>query len=591
MGVSELAMSVKRNSVFRWFALTVWALLVVCSTTLRAQDFKRQYKNAKDFLKEGKYNLAMESFKPLLVYDKNNPYLEYASFYYALAALKQGYIAVARDMFVQIKKLYPDWDQQNEVNYWLAKIYFDKGEFFQAMNTLRDVKQEDYIEKEEVARLKRHYFNRIEDPEVLRMLWEEYPSDPDIGRSLARAIAQQPFAQQDRVLLDTVIRAFQLPREKYGAASNVQPVLKDHYNVSLLFPFLTATLDPSPVKKKNQLVLDLYEGMRIANDTLSKMGVNISLLAYDTERDPAVLRRLLDKDEVKNTDLLVGPIFREEIKPVLEFSEKYQVNMINPVSNNSEFVGQNPFSFLYQPSLETLGRRSAELLAKRIRNKNCMVFYGDQLKDSIQAASFLTRAKDLGLNVVWAERFQKETAARIITILATPTEFDEFKNPSQWKLALDSIGSIYVASDNPLIYTKVISSVESRGDSVIIVGSEAWLDNPSVDLNKYEKLHMMLTAPNFTPLNFPPFLDFRKKFIRTHGSFPPEYMNYCKIGYDFMMCIGQPMKQYGVYFQDGWKKDGKVASGLTSGYRLSPQRDNDEFPFIYFRRGEMHPVE
>lgn len=579
----------KMMVAFAYGALT--ALLLLCSSEGSAQDFKKQYKNAKEFYQEGKYNLAMESLKPLLTYDKNNPYIEYASFYYALSALKQGYHAIAKDMLLQIKKLYPNWDQMNEVNYWLSKIYFDKNEYFQAMLVLKEVKQEDYIEKEEVAKLKRHYFNRMEDPELLRLLWEEYPTDIDVGRSLARAISQQPFPQQDRVLLDSVIRTFDLPREKYGAASNVQPVFKDHYNVSLLFPFLTSTLDPSPVKKKNQLVLDLYEGMRMANDTLAKSGVHINLLAYDTERDLAVLKKLLDKDEIKNTDLIVGPIFREEIKPVQEFSEKFQVNMINPVSNNSEFTGQNPFSFLYQPSLETVGAHSAVLLSKRIKNKNCMVFYGDQLKDSVLAANFLSRAKDLGLNVVWTERFQKETAARIINILATPTEFDEFKNPKQFKLALDSIGSVFVASDNPLIYTKVISSVESRGDSVIIVGSEAWLDNPSVDLNKYEKLHMMLAAPNYTPLNQPLFLDFRKRFIRSHGAFPPEYMNYSKIGYDFMMFIGQAMNKYGVYFQDGLRKDGLMPTGLTNGYRLSPLRDNEEFPFVYFRHGEMLPVE
>src|SRR5262245_34090773 len=92
------------------------------ATDLAGQDFKKQYKHAREFYNEGKYNLAMEAFKPLMVYDKNNPYPEYASFFYALSALNQNYHAVARDMLLQVKKLYPEWDQLNEVNYWLAKI-------------------------------------------------------------------------------------------------------------------------------------------------------------------------------------------------------------------------------------------------------------------------------------------------------------------------------------------------------------------------------------------------------------------------------------------------------------------------------------
>ena len=584
------------------FRLLLSAMLaIVCFFIFQsstAQEPKRQYRNAKEFFTDGKYDLAMESFKPLLSYDKENPYAEYASFYYALSAMRKNYHAVAKDMFLQIKKLYPEWDQLNEVNYWLAKIYFDQLEYFQAMRILTDVKQEDFIETQEIDKMKRFYLARITDPEILRMMWEEYPQEAAVGKSLARAIGMQPYAQQDRVLQDSVIRYFNLSPEQYVSKSSLGPVLKERYDVAVMFPFLTATLDASPGKKKNQSFLDLYEGMRMANDTLRKLGAHINLLAYDTEGTPndterskEVIKVLLEKEEIKNTDLIIGPLFREEFKVVQQFSEKYQTYMMNPVSNYSEYTGQNPFALLFQPGFETLGIKSAELLAGRIKNKNCMVMYGNTQKDSVMAMNFSNRAKELGLNVVWAEQFTKETAARIISILASPTEFDEFKNPKEFKLKLDSIGSIFVASTDPLIYTKVISSVETRGDSVVVIGSESWLDNTSVDLTKYERLHVMFAAPNYTSLTQPSFIDFRRRFIRTHGSFPPEYLNYSKIGYEFMMFIGQALKKYGVYFQEGLTRDGLLPGWLSKGYKLSPNRDNQEVPFVYFRHGELIPVE
>jgi len=575
----------------RFTSLLVLALVGLSVVDSFAQDFKRQYKNAVDFFKEGKYNLAMEAIKPCLVYDKNNPYVEYASFYYAQAALKQNYNAVAKDMFLQIKKLYPEWDQMNEVNYWLAKIYFDQREYFQAMRMLSMVKQDDAIEAEEIARIKGTYLINITDAEVLRMMWEEYPQDVEVGKALARCIGRLPLMQQDKQLLDSVINAFQLDRERFVMNSAPKPVFKGTYNVSLLFPFLTATLDPSPNKKQNQLILDLYEGMRIANDTLRKHAVNIKLLAYDTQRNPDVLKVLLERDELKNTDLIVGPLFPEETRMVQEFSEKYQINMINPVSNNSEYTGQNPYAMLFQPSFETMAMRSAELLSARTRNKNCMIFYGDAPKDSVMAASFAQRATEAGLKVVWSEEFRKETASRIISILSTPTEYDEQKNPIEFKLKLDSIGSIFVASNNALIYTKVISSVDSRGDSIVIVGPETWLDNPSVDLSKYEKLHVMFSAPNFTALSQRLFIDFRRRFIQTHGSFPAEYMNYSKLGFEFMMFIGNALHKYGVYFQEGLTKEGMLPGRLSKGYQLSPMRDNQHVTFAYFRNGELVAVD
>src|SRR6185369_6595374 len=133
-----------------------------------------------------------------------------ASFYYALSALRVGYNAVAKDMLIQIRQLYPTWDQLNEVNYWLAKIYFDRAEYFQGMRILREVKQEDMIEIDEIMKLKKNYIYRITDPEVLRMMWEEYPQDVVVGNALAKAISLQPGLLQDKVLLDSVIRYFGL---------------------------------------------------------------------------------------------------------------------------------------------------------------------------------------------------------------------------------------------------------------------------------------------------------------------------------------------------------------------------------------------
>src|SRR4051812_45670513 len=86
--------------------LVVFFIFLIGASAL-GQDFKRQYKNAKDLFDEKRYSLAMESFKPLITYDVNNPYSEYASFFYSLSAYYQGYPAVAKDNFLQLKKLHP----------------------------------------------------------------------------------------------------------------------------------------------------------------------------------------------------------------------------------------------------------------------------------------------------------------------------------------------------------------------------------------------------------------------------------------------------------------------------------------------------
>ncbi len=83
-------------------------LVFVSQSTLAQVDYNKQYFNAKALFREGKYNLAMESFKPLIQYDSKNNYSAYASFYYALAAYNQGFKAVAKTSLNQLKATHPN---------------------------------------------------------------------------------------------------------------------------------------------------------------------------------------------------------------------------------------------------------------------------------------------------------------------------------------------------------------------------------------------------------------------------------------------------------------------------------------------------
>jgi hypothetical protein len=503
-----------------------------------------------------------------------------------LSAYRQGFLAVSKDMFSQIKSLYPNWDKMDDVNLWLAKIHFDNKDYFQGLRMLGAIKNQKLLK--ETVPLKKQTIASITDVETLEMMLENYPDDEVIAEKLARELSKRPLEADDQKFLEGLIQKFNLKKSDY--VIEVPPsVHKDVYSVSVLFPFVVNTLEPTPSRKRNQFVLDLYEGMKLAVDTLNKLGTKISLRAYDTERDPKKIKTILETNELKNTDLIVGPLFQEENGLVQEFSSVNQINVFNPISNNFELVESNFYGFLFQPSTEVLGERAAQYLIDIDSTRKCIVFYGDTKRDSTLAASFVKRANDFGLKILRSERVSKETSTKITDILTTATEFDEFKYPIQFTLPKDSLDYIFVASDDPLIYTKVISCVETRADSVLIVGSESWLDQSAVDYEKYQTLKIVLTGPNFTASNNKWYRAFQKKFIQTHGriSSTSAYTNYAKLGYDFMLFIGNALKKHGVYFQEGLKKENVTKGYLTEGYDFRNSRDNQRIPFIKFEQGTL----
>ncbi|MBS1559720.1 MAG: hypothetical protein JST69_13450 [Bacteroidetes bacterium] len=565
------------NSRLRWIVLSG---LFCWAGGIQSQDFKKQYQHAKDIFEAGKYSDALDAFRPLMVYDRNNPYTEYASFYSALSAQRLGFNKLAKETFLQTKKIYPKWDQLDEVNYWLVKIYLDQHEYFRALNIAREIKNEEI--GKQIENLKRLAFSAIDDVETAQMLCEENPRDVEALRSLAQALGKNYSPDNERKL-DSLTKITGWDKKDFMTSAEV-PVFKEKYNVALLLPFRASSLDPTPGIKRSQFVLDLYQGMKLAADSLRSEGVMLNLLTYDTEHDQEVIKKLVKEPELRGADIMVGPLFPEDFKWVDDLAAANGINLVaNPVSSNIDLLGKNPMSFLVQPSHATIGKKSAEMLATRVSKKSCFVFYGDSPKDSILAWSFMRQANKLGMKIRYAEEVRAENSADILATLATPTEFDEWKNPKQFKLKLDSLGSIFVASDDPLIYTKVLNSVETRGDSIVVVGQESWLEDGSVNFTKLEKIKSIFSAPNFTSITAQPYVQFRKKYFRKHGILPSPY---AEKGFEFTMMIGHAFKKYGVHFQEGLKKE-KLKGVLSYGYQMQDTRDNGVVPFVVFRKGRL----
>lgn len=562
----------------------LWTLGFILFSVLlvNAQDFKKQYKAAKEFYQDKQYNFAQEAFKPLMVYDKANPYVQYASFYYALSAYHQNYFAVAKEMLLQIKNLYPEWDQLDEVNYWLAAIYFKEGEHFQALRMLYTMKSPRDLSG--IERMKNNYLLQLYDEEVVRLILEEFPGEVDLlKRQIFRYVAKGDYDKAREL-----IQANGLEERDFNFPEKKKVVKKEQYRVAALFPFLANSLDPSPGVKRNQSTLDLYSGMRFAVDSLSRLGVKIELVTYDTERKPEAVKALMEQEEMKSVDLLVGPLFPDELLPVAEFSLLNSVPVVNPVSFSNEFVKDNPNAILFQPDYSTIGIAAAEALYNRKLKKPCIVIYGETEKDSAMAFSFIKRAEELELKVALTKFIDRANSALVYSTLVDPTKFDKFRNPIEFKLKKDSISSIFVASDDELIFTKVISSVDRRGDNVIIIGHDTWIEKPSMDLDKFERLNIMMSAPAYNEVLSSEFLSFRKRYAESTGTVPSPNS---KTGFECMMFIGQSLQQWGSGFIEGLTENDAWKGVLGRTYQLSESRCNKAVPFVIFRNGVLQMLE
>lgn len=529
-----------------------------------AQNYAEQYKKGKQELKASNYLQAMNTFRSCMVYDKANPYELYATYYYAFAAYQSGWYKIARETLFKLRKSHPKWDQVNEVNYLLAKVFSAEKEYFEVFKTLRKISNHSF--KPRIETLKKSTVEKIDDSQLLEMLLEDN-KEPVVANALINTLKQP----------DQINRRVELMNEYHLTPDQPLPPPDDNGPISVvaMLPFLTNTLTASPSPKKNQQVLDLYTGMRMAIDSLNKKKIDIRLLAYDTRRDSTEINRLLALDELKSATLLVGPLFKEGLRAMQKFSNTYTIPLVvNPMSADGDVL-QEPNTILFQPSFETQAKRSAEFLAAHTKAKYCIVYYDEIAYDSLQANAFIAKADELGIKTLFKRKVNKKTGSKILSDLT------DKKDSVNFLIKRDSIGGVYVASDDPLLFMKAVNAVEARRENSWVIGKENWFNDNNNLIPKFSDTKTAFASPNLINISTPKFRNFQNSFLKAHGKMPP-LPSY--IGFEFMYTFGNLLQQDRRYFQ---KQDihQPIQGWLGDGY-LPQSRDNGLVPFGRFKDGE-----
>ncbi len=564
--------------------ISLLVLLIFACAVVQAQNTQQEYLNAKSLFKSEKYSLAMEAFKPIIQRNDSKQIAPYASFYYAIAAYRQSYPALARDMFLQVNERFPKWKNKAEVNFWLSRIYFEQGDFEKAQQYAKDKS----LAAENSAQ-KKFFYSQIGSLDTLTSLHKQMPKDADLAYALAKMTSQQMLVDQDRSLLLSLIKDFDLNEDDFEIASINQSLKKEAYDVAVIMPFMFDKLYPSLRKKSNQFVYDLYEGILLAAQDLREDGVKINLYAYDTQKDIATTEEILEKEELKTMDLIIGPLYSDPSHHVSDFSYRNKINMINPLSANQEVIGNNPYSFLYHPQYATQAKAAARYVQENITNKSSMIFYGGSMADSIKAFSYKEMIEKDSFEIIMMKKIPKDTSRYVLQILTATFEDNRStsKEDEQLVIAKDSIGSIYVASDDRLLASSVVSAVEIRGDSIAVIGSGKWLDYKFIDYAAYERLGIILVAPNYIVSADTTYQYVSDYFISKYAVPASRHAFY---GYDLMMMTGRSLYEYGTYFQKALYKTHFTKGTLISGYSYLNANDNQHVPLLQFKNSIIEVI-
>ena len=97
--------------------------------------------------------------------------------------------------------------------------------------------------------------------------------------------------------------------------------------------------------------VDFYRGFLMGLDSVRLSGHSVELHVYNTERDSVRVAEVIASGELEKADLVFGPVYDEELKPVLAALEGKGIPVVSPLSTHTDI--KSNILFQMSPSYDT----------------------------------------------------------------------------------------------------------------------------------------------------------------------------------------------------------------------------------------------
>jgi LysM repeat protein len=161
--------------------------------------------------------------------------------------------------------------------------------------------------------------------------------------------------------------------------------------IALLLPY---DADSNINSASGNRIIEYYEGILLAVDSLRKQGYSSELFVYDIGDGIAKLQNIItDKaDELSKTNLIIGGVSNEQIKLIADFARTYNIKYVIPFTSKNDEVLNNACIFQVNTPQQYLYDNAA-LAAVNLYSKHNIVFV--EIKDKEEQTDFIKTFKQL----------------------------------------------------------------------------------------------------------------------------------------------------------------------------------------------------
>ena len=307
-----------------------------------------------------------------------------------------------------------------------------------------------------------------------------------------------------------------------------KPALPKTSVVSLLLPFGldhigTGVPYTSERLKEARIAADYYRGFKLALDSLTFYGYNYQLRLYDTKDNPAQAHKLAYDPTIRASDLIVGPIYPDDIKAFTSVPVGARKPIISPLAPESPIVFHNQNLVTVNPPLEVHAWRSARYIADKLKPQKIFVLRSGYSDEEAYLIPF-TKAID------------SLSGKRIKIITITPVHGQ--LRPIIPQLSLTKANIFVVPSTNEAFLTVTLHSLDTllRRYPVATFGHPGWQHLTYLSPQLLQHLKTRVTSADDIDYKSRRFNNFVRDYLNAWHTEPTTY---AIKGYDEGIYFGQ----------------------------------------------------
>jgi LysM repeat protein len=337
---------------------------------------------------------------------------------------------------------------------------------------------------------------------------------------------------------------------------------KDVFNIAVILPFSSGEtdLDPAiaevvdqkfdskakPPSKENVVsprvlgFLEFYEGFLLAVDSMKQQGVSVNLNVFDTKRDPKVIEKLIESNKLNQADLIIGPVYPEEFKPIASFVRQNPIPVVSPLASSSHLLVNNPGIIQVNPSIMTQIGEFIQMVDVCSSNNYLLVREDDSL-----VAPMVNQFHDLV-----AKKFNgcaDSDQLHIKTFSYKPGSASaDTQEKLNHSLNAEKENVVFIPSENEAFVSEFLGHLYAlksyHGYRMTVYGFPKWQKLRNIPSDYFYKLNIHLFTSFFVDYNRLPVIHFIEKYREFYRSEPSQFAFQ---GYDVGLYFISALRQYG----------------------------------------------